>query len=96
MDLELYSLEPDYAKLFRQSTKLNDEKVFVIPRSIENSVILDSWIVKNALPRNAGDMDRIILHGIFSLHTSVLTDFLLTNLHCLIRTTHLRIETHVV
>ncbi len=54
MDLELYSLEPDYAKLFRQSTKLNDEKVFVIPRSIENSVILDSWIVKNALPRNAG------------------------------------------
>ena len=54
MDLELYSLEPDYAKLFRQSTNLNDEKVFVIPRSIENSVILDSWIVKNALPRNAG------------------------------------------
>jgi SusD family. len=54
MDLKLYSLEPDYAKLFKQSTKLNDEKVFVIPRSIENSVILDSWIVKNALPRNAG------------------------------------------
>ncbi|WP_417008576.1 RagB/SusD family nutrient uptake outer membrane protein [Bacteroides congonensis] len=54
MDLKLYSLEPDYAKLFKQSTKLNDEKVFVIPRSIENSVILDSWIVKNGLPRNAG------------------------------------------
>ena len=34
MDLELYSLEPDYAKLFRQSTKLNDEKVFVIPRRV--------------------------------------------------------------
>ena len=54
MDLKLYSLEPDYAKLFKQSTKLNDEKVFVIPRSIENEVILDSWIVKNGLPRNAG------------------------------------------
>lgn len=54
MDLKLYSLEPDYAKLFKQSTKLNDEKVFVIPRSIENEVMLDSWIVKNGLPRNAG------------------------------------------
>lgn len=54
MDLKLYSLEPDYAKLFKQSTKLNDEKIFVIPRSIENEVMLDSWIVKNGLPRNAG------------------------------------------
>ena len=47
-------MEPDYAKLFKQSTKLNDEKVFEIPRSIENEVMLDSWIVKNGLPRNAG------------------------------------------
>lgn len=54
MDLGVYSLEPDYAKLFKQSTKVNPEKVFVLPRSIENDVILDSWIVKNALPRNAG------------------------------------------
>lgn len=54
MDLGVYSLEPDYAKLFKQSTKVNPEKVFVLPRSIENDVVLDSWIVKNALPRNAG------------------------------------------
>lgn len=53
MDLGIYSLEPDFAKLFKQSTKVNPEKVFVIPRSIENDVILDSWIVKNGLPRNA-------------------------------------------
>lgn len=54
MALGVYSLEPDYAKLFKQSTKVNPEKVFVLPRSIENDVILDSWIVKNGLPRNAG------------------------------------------
>lgn len=54
MGLGVYSLEPDYAKLFKQSTKVNPEKVFVLPRSIENDVILDSWIVKNGLPRNAG------------------------------------------
>ena len=38
MDLGIYSLEPDYAKLFKQSTKVNPEKVFVLPRSIENDV----------------------------------------------------------
>ncbi len=54
MDLGVYSLEPDFSKLFLQSTKMNDEKVFVIPRSIENDVILDAWFVKNGLPRNAG------------------------------------------
>lgn len=54
MHLGVYSLEPDYAKLFKQSTKVNPEKVFVLPRSIENDVVLDSWIVKNGLPRNAG------------------------------------------
>lgn len=54
MDLDIYSLEPDYAKLFLQTTKVNPEKVFVLPRSIENEVMLDAWIVKNALPRNAG------------------------------------------
>lgn len=54
IDLGIYALEPDYAKLFSQSTKVNAEKVFVIPRSIVNEVLLDSWIVKNGLPRNAG------------------------------------------
>lgn len=54
IDLGIYSLEPDYAKLFKQSTKVNPEKVFVLPRSIENEVLLDAWIVKNSLPRNAG------------------------------------------
>jgi hypothetical protein len=53
MDLGIYSLEADYAKLFKQSTKMNPEKVFVLPRSIENDVVLASWIVKNGLPRNA-------------------------------------------
>ncbi|MCH4147603.1 MAG: RagB/SusD family nutrient uptake outer membrane protein [Prevotella sp.] len=54
IDLGIYKLEPDYAKLFLQKTKVNDEKIFVIPRSIENSIILDSWFVKNDLPRNCG------------------------------------------
>lgn len=54
IDLNVYSLEPDFAKLFLQSTKENAEKVFCIPRSITSSVVLDQWYVKNGLPRNAG------------------------------------------
>ena len=54
IDLGVYTLEPDFAKLFKQSTKVNPEKIFVLPRSIENEVVVDSWVVKNGLPRNAG------------------------------------------
>lgn len=54
MDLNVYSLEPDYGKLFLQSTKETPEKIFVIPRSLTNDVILDQWYVNNGLPRNAG------------------------------------------
>ena len=54
IDLRVYTLEPDFTKLFLQSTGVNDEKIFYIPRSLENSVILDSWYVNNGLPRNAG------------------------------------------
>ncbi|MBD5321669.1 MAG: RagB/SusD family nutrient uptake outer membrane protein [Bacteroides sp.] len=54
MDLNVYSLEPDYGKLFLQSTKENPEKIFVIPRSLANDVILDQWYVNNGLPRCAG------------------------------------------
>ena len=54
MDLGIYSLEADFSKLFLQSTKSNPEKIFVIPRSISNEVVLTPWIVKNELPRNAG------------------------------------------
>ncbi len=54
MNLGVYSLEPDYAKLFLQSTKQNPEKIFIFPRSIANDVILDLWFVTNGLPRNAG------------------------------------------
>lgn len=54
MDLNVYSLEPDFAKLFLQDTGVNPEKIFYIPRSLENDVILDQWYVNNGLPRNAG------------------------------------------
>lgn len=54
IDLNVYTLEPDFAKLFLQSTKENAEKIFAIPRSITNSVVLDQWYVKNGLPRNSG------------------------------------------
>ena len=54
MDLKVYQLEPDYSKLFLQSTKENPEKIFFIPRSIENKVVLDKWYVNNGLPRCAG------------------------------------------
>lgn len=54
MDLGVYALEPDFAKLFLQDTHVNPEKIFYIPRSLENDVILDAWYVNNGLPRNAG------------------------------------------
>lgn len=54
IDLGIYSLEPSYSKLFLQSTRENPEKVFVIPRSLANNVVLDQWFVNNGLPRNAG------------------------------------------
>ena len=49
-----YSLEKDYSNIFWQKTKMIDEKIFVIPRSINSDVVLDEWYVKNSLPRNAG------------------------------------------
>ncbi len=52
MNLGIYSLAPDYSSVFLQSTGLIPEKVFVIPRSIENNVLLNEWFVKNSLPRN--------------------------------------------
>ena len=54
MDLGVYSLEPEYADIFLQSTHQIPEKIFAIPRSIADDVILDSWYVNNGLPRNAG------------------------------------------
>ncbi len=54
MDLNVYSLASDYGSIFLQSTGMIPEKIFCIPRSIENNVVLDEWFVKNGLPRNAG------------------------------------------
>ena len=54
MDLRVYSLASDYSDVFWSGTGLIDEKIFAIPRSIENSVVLDVWYVNNSLPRNAG------------------------------------------
>lgn len=54
MDLDIYSLEPDYSKLFLTSTKQNSEKIFIIPRSVELDVVLDNWYVNNGVTRNAG------------------------------------------
>lgn len=54
IDLNVYSLESDFANIFWQSTGSIPEKIFSIPRSIENGVVLDQWFVNNGLPRNAG------------------------------------------
>ena len=55
MDLGVYELYDDYGKLFLQSTKSETkEKIFYIPRSIANSVVLEQWIVNNELTRNPG------------------------------------------
>lgn len=55
MDLKEYELHGDFADLFLASTKNNTkEKVFAIPRSLANSVVLDNWFVNNERTRNSG------------------------------------------
>lgn len=54
MELKAYKLDQDYSHVFLQNTKLIPEKVFVIPRSITNDVILDGTTYNNTLPRLAG------------------------------------------
>lgn len=71
--LNQYSLYPSFSDLFKQQTKNVPEKIFVLPRSIENDVVLDSWIVKNALPRNAGG------YGSYNPSWDLLAAFLCTD-----------------
>ena len=55
MDLGEYELHPDFGNLFLANTKnATKEKIFAIPRSLQNSVVLDQWVVNNELSRNAG------------------------------------------
>lgn len=54
MKLKVYKLDADYENVFRQTTKVIPEKVFVIPRSVTNDVILDGTTYNNTLPRLAG------------------------------------------
>ena len=55
MDLNVYELHGNFTELFLANTKNNTkEKIFAIPRSIANEVILDNWFVNNERTRNAG------------------------------------------
>ena len=55
IDLNQYELYDDYRTLFLAGTKNNTkEKIFAIPRSVANSVILEGWIVNNERTRNSG------------------------------------------
>ena len=54
MDLGIYSLNPDFGAVFLQNTKQIPEKIFVIPRSAANNVVVATWFVQNGLPRNSG------------------------------------------
>jgi hypothetical protein len=55
MDLDVYSLYPDYGELFLASTKNPDEQIFGLPNSEDLNYYWDAdWIVKRYLPRNSG------------------------------------------
>lgn len=54
MALGIYSLNPDFGAVFLQNTKQIPEKIFVIPRSAANNVVVATWFVQNGLPRNSG------------------------------------------
>lgn len=51
MDLGIYSLHPNYQDLFLQSTKESNEFIYVVPRSIEYGIYVDT---RYPLPRNLG------------------------------------------
>ena len=51
MDLGIYSLHSNYQDLFLQGTKTSDEFIYVVPRSVEFGVYIDT---RGPLPRNHG------------------------------------------
>ena len=51
MDLGIYSLHSNYQNLFLQGTKTSDEFIYVVPRSVEFGVYIDT---RGPLPRNHG------------------------------------------
>ena len=51
MDLGVYSLHSNYQDLFLQGTKTSSEFIYVVPRSVEFGVYLDT---RGPLPRNHG------------------------------------------
>lgn len=54
MDMGIYNLEPNYEDLFYSASKISDEFLFVIPRSVEFNVTVN---VRGRLPRNHGGWD---------------------------------------
>ena len=54
MGLDIYSLHNDYGEIFLMTTRQIPEKIFVIPRSATNGVVVTKWFIQNGLPRNAG------------------------------------------
>jgi len=55
MDLGVYKLHEDYARLFLSATKNADESIYIVPRSIDiKDNYLDAGTVRNDLPRNVG------------------------------------------
>lgn len=54
MDLNVYSLHPDYGSLFLSSTKNSVETIFAIPRSVTLGSTLNGGWVRDITTRNAG------------------------------------------
>lgn len=50
MDLDIYSLHPDYEKYF-MSKKIEDETIFSLPRSRDLNIV---WSSRNFMPRTSG------------------------------------------
>lgn len=56
IDLGEYKLDREFSDIFLSTTKFtdSDELIYVLPRSIANNTVVDTWLVNNQLPRNAG------------------------------------------
>lgn len=59
MDLNQYSLHPDFAELFLSKTKKSNEIIFKIPRSVDYLQTVNSTEITNLIPRNNGGFGSV-------------------------------------
>ena len=58
IDMNTYSLHPDYRSLFLKAGANSPELIYFVPQSFEYNVTTDNTTTRDFLPRNAGGSER--------------------------------------